>query len=204
MLQTLYLVHELPSWGNNLTSRVVGRPKVSLLDTGLAARLNHLTPAALRPGMVPEAAGGLFEAFVAGELRRQLVWSETDAKLFHFRDRNRLEVDLIVEAADRRVAGLEMKAAGTVDEKAFRGLTFLRDRLGDRFSLGVVLYSGKQPLPFGRPPLGNSLLGPMGRPSVNLAWPPRPGDPPRQVCHMRGEMTQAPGGAIHPCPTVPL
>ena len=67
LLQTLYLVHELPSWGNNLTSRVVGRPKVSLLDTGLAARLNHLTPAALRPGMVPEVAGGLFEAFVAGD-----------------------------------------------------------------------------------------------------------------------------------------
>ena len=122
---------------------------MALLDSGLAARLNHVTPAAMAPGLVSEVAGGLFEGFVAGELRRQLVWSQTEASLFHFRDRDGREVDLVLESRDRRVAGIELKAAGAVSRDDFRGLGFLRDKLGSRFSLGVVLYTGRDPLPFG-------------------------------------------------------
>ncbi len=149
LLETLYLIDVMPAWGDDLTKRVTGRPKVSLLDTGLAARLNHVTPAAMAPGAVSGAAGGLFESFVAGELRRQLVWAETPARLFHFRDRDGLEVDIVAESDDRRVAGVEMKASGSVSQGDFKGLTFLRDKLKDRFAMGVVLYTGKQPLPFG-------------------------------------------------------
>lgn len=149
LLETLYLIHVLPAWGDNLTKRVTGRPKVALVDTGLAARLNHVTPAAMAPGVVSDAAGGLFESLVAGELRRQLVWAQTSARLFHFRDRDGLEVDIVVESDGRRVAGVEMKAAGSVSQGDFRGLAFLRDKVGDRFAMGVVLYTGRQPLPFG-------------------------------------------------------
>ena len=149
LLETLYLIHQLPAWGNNLTKRVVGRPKVALLDTGLAARLNNVTPAAMAPGVVSEAAGGLFEGFVAGEVRRQLVWAQTDARLFHFRDRDGLEVDLVLESADRRVAGMEMKAAGSVSASDFVGLRFLRDNLGKRFSMGIVFHTGRDAVPFG-------------------------------------------------------
>lgn len=149
LLQTLYLVHVLPAWGDNLTKRVTGRPKVALLDTGLAARLNHVTPAAMAPGAVSSVAGGLFESFVAGELRRQLVWAQTPARLFHFRDRDGLEVDIVVESDDRRVAGIEMKAAGSVRPADLRALTVLRDKLGSRFSMGVIFYTGTRSLPFG-------------------------------------------------------
>jgi predicted AAA+ superfamily ATPase len=149
LLETLYLIQQLPAWGDNLTKRVVGRPKVSLLDTGLAARLNNVTPGAMAPGAVSDPAGGLLESFVAAEIRRQLVWAETPARLFHFRDRDGLEVDLVIESDDRRIAGVEMKAAGSVNLHDFKGLTFLRDKLKDRFTLGVVLYTGTQALPFG-------------------------------------------------------
>jgi predicted AAA+ superfamily ATPase len=149
LLETLYLVQRLPAWGTNLTKRVTGRPKMSLLDTGLAARLNHLTPAAMAPGKASDAAGGLFEAFVGGELRRQLGWSESEADLFHFRDRDGREVDIVLESPDRRVAGIEVKSAGSVRARDFNGLAFLRDKLGERFTMGVVFYTGREPLPFG-------------------------------------------------------
>ncbi len=149
LLETLYLIHQIPAWGNNLSARVTGRPKVALLDTGLAARLSNVTPVAMAPGAVSDVAGGLFEAFVAGELRRQLVWADADASLFHFRDRDGHEVDLIVEDADRNVAGIEVKASSSVGRDDFRGLTYLRDKLGGRFRLGVVLYTGHRALPFG-------------------------------------------------------
>ena len=149
LLETLYLIHRIPAWGNNLTSRVTGRPKVALLDTGLAARLNNVTPAAMAPGTVSDAAGTLLETFVAGELRRQLVWSDCGARLFHFRNTDGLEVDLVLEDADRHVAGIEVKATRTVAGRDFRGLGFLRDKLGKRFTLGVLLHTGPHAVPFG-------------------------------------------------------
>jgi predicted AAA+ superfamily ATPase len=149
LLQTLYLAHVLPAWGRNLTSRVTDRPKIALLDTGLAARLLNVTASALAPGVSSDVAGGLTEAFVAGELRRQLGWSQSPAQLFHFRDRNGLEVDLVLEDGRGRVAAMEVKASVSVRAGDFRGLVGLRDRLGDRFRAGVVLHSGAQALPFG-------------------------------------------------------
>lgn len=70
-------------------------------------------------------------------------------RAFHFRDREGREVDLVFERRNGAVAGVEIKAAATVTTNDFRGLKHLRDKLGDRFRLGVVLYTGEQPLPFG-------------------------------------------------------
>ena len=149
VLETLHLTHTLPAWGRNLTSRVTDRPKVALLDTGLAARLANVTATALAPGVASDVAGGLTEAFVAGELRRQLAGSASAPTLFHFRDRNGLEVDLVLADGQGRVAGIEVKAAMTVRASDFRGLAALRDRLGDQFRSGVVLHTGSRVLPFG-------------------------------------------------------
>lgn len=73
----------------------------------------------MTPGKVSSMAGPLLESFVAGELRRQLGWADESARLFHFRDRDGLEVDLVLETddlvletGDRRVVGIEVKAAG--------------------------------------------------------------------------------------------
>jgi predicted AAA+ superfamily ATPase len=144
----LQLVQVLPAWGRNLTSRVIDRPKVALLDSGVAARLAGVSAASLA-GPASDVAGGLTEAFVAGELRRQLALAESAPSLHHFRDRNGLEVDLLLADDAGRVAGIEVKAALTVRGSDFRGLAGLRDRLGERFRSGVLLYTGDRVLPFG-------------------------------------------------------
>ena len=148
LLETIYLHHLVPAWSRNLTAKVVRRPKLHFVDSGLAAHLNGVDAAGLaRPTSVQ--AGPLLESFVAGEVARQLTWSTSDATLYHWRDRNGVEVDLVLEARDGTVAGLEVKAAIDVDEGDFRGLRTLRDRLGDQFSCGVVIHCGDRPRPFG-------------------------------------------------------
>lgn len=148
LLETIYLHHLVPAWSRNHTAKVVHRPKLHLVDSGLAAHLLGVDADALaRP--TASVAGALLESFVAGELARQLTWSEADAILFHWRDRNGAEVDLVIEAADGRVAGVEVKAAVDVDARDFRGLRALRDRLGDRWAAGVVVHCGDRPRPFG-------------------------------------------------------
>ncbi len=149
LLQTLYLTQHVPAWATNLAKRVVSRPKVSLLDTGLAARLINVSAQGASLEGNPAVAGGLLEGFVAGEIRRQLTWSEEAARLGHFRDQTAGEVDLVLETPDGRVAGIEVKATATPTHKDIKGLTYLRDKLGKRFVAGVVLHTGTTGGPFG-------------------------------------------------------
>ncbi len=142
LLETLFLVHTLPAWAVNLTSRGQKQPKVFLLDTGLAASLLGVSPAALGPTVTGSQAGGLLEGFVVGELRRQLGWSARRANLYHYREQRGAEVDVVLESPDGRVVGIEVKAAATVQPKDLSGLSILRDQLKDRFVGGYVLYTG--------------------------------------------------------------
>lgn len=147
-LETIHLVTTLPAWSRNLTRRVKKRPKVFLTDPGLAAWLMGKTPAALENPADP-ATGQLVETFVFAELRRQLTWAETEVALFHWQDRAGGEVDFVLEAADGRVAALEVKAGQTAKREWFRWLAHMRDTLGEAFTAGVVLYGGQHMLPFG-------------------------------------------------------
>lgn len=147
-LQTVFLIHLLPAWSRNLTSKVVHRPKIFVPDSGIAAHLLGVDRNGLTSPTSP-AAGPLVETFVAMELRKQLAWAGTDVAMYHFRDRSGAEVDLVLEARDGQVAGVEVKAASTVRAEDFRGLRLLADRLGSQFAGGVVLYTGHQSVPFG-------------------------------------------------------
>lgn len=149
LLETLFLVQKVPAWSTNLTKRVVSRPKVSLLDSGLAARLINLTAGGVAPGAYPEAAGGLLEGFVLGELRRQQGWAEETLRISHFRDRAGAEVDLVLEALDGRIVGLEIKASSRVSAADGRWLAQLRDKLGKRFVGGLIMNTGPNAVPFG-------------------------------------------------------
>jgi uncharacterized protein len=147
-LQTIHLVAILPAWSRNLTARAKRRPKVFVTDPGLAAWLVGKTPAALEDPTDP-VTGRLIETFVFAELRRQLTWAGTEISLFHWRDRAGAEIDFVLEAADGRVAAIEVKAGQTPKREWFRWLARMRDVLGDRFVAGVVLHGGQHVLPFG-------------------------------------------------------
>lgn len=149
LLETLFLIQRVPAWSTNLSKRVVSRPKAMLLDTGLAARLVNASAAGASTLGHPELGGHLLEGFVAGELRRQLGWTEKNARLSHYRDHGGAEVDLILETDDGQVAGIEVKATSSVSARDAKWLSQLRDRLGSRFAGGVLLHTGPTSGPFG-------------------------------------------------------
>ncbi len=138
VLNDLFLVEELPSWSTNLTKRAIARPKIFVADSAIAMRLNRLTAQHLAP-LTADSIGPLFEAFVASELLKQSSWTEQPFQLFHFRDRNGLEVDLLAELEDGRVIAFEIKASSSYRASQFTGLAALRDKLGDRLIAGFVL-----------------------------------------------------------------
>lgn len=148
LLRDVFYCYELPAWSRNLTSKAIKRSKLHLTDSGVASHLSGATAAALSVVGAPQA-GVLLETFVVGEVLRQLEWTEHRATPYHFRDRDGLEVDLILETPDGRVAAVEVKAARSVGSRDLRGLRQLRDRLGDRFLGGIVLCTNDAVRPAG-------------------------------------------------------
>jgi uncharacterized protein DUF4143 len=83
------------------------------------------------------------------ELARQLTWSRQRAELFHYRTKDKVEVDAVLENRRGEVVGIKVKASSTVGPDDFRGLRHLAARTGGDFIVGVVLCTGTQTLPFG-------------------------------------------------------
>lgn len=92
-------------------------------------------------------AGSLFENFVASEVIKQASRLEQGVNLYHLRTPGGREVDIVAEADDGSVVGVEVKLGATPNRSDFSGLAFLRDRLGDRFTGGVVLNTGAETAP---------------------------------------------------------
>ncbi|MEW5945039.1 MAG: ATP-binding protein, partial [bacterium] len=147
ILESLFIIYELPAWSANIGKRFVKSPKIMFTDTGLSSSLlgynmkramedSHLT-------------GGLLENFVVSEMHKQIGWSDTEASLLHFREPTGKEVDVVVENREGAVAGIEVKSASTVSASDFAGLKTLKQALNRRFVRGVVLYLGSEIIPFG-------------------------------------------------------
>jgi predicted AAA+ superfamily ATPase len=147
LLELVFVIRRIPAWSSNLTTRAISTPKLIVTDSGLGGRLIGLSEERAKDPTAP--VGPLLENFAIGEVARQLTWAEEPVQLFHYRDRDKVEVDMVLEHASGSVIGIGVKAAETIRRDDFRGLRHLADRLGERFRAGIVLYAGEQQLPFG-------------------------------------------------------
>jgi len=146
LLSRVFLLDELPSWHSNRLKRLIKTPKLHIGDTGLACTLLGLDAESLWRDR--EVFGRLLESFAYQELRRLASWSDEMMVFSHFRDKDKDEVDVVLESGSR-VAGIEVKSASTVRGEDFRGLEKLREAARKKFAAGVVLYDGGAVVPFG-------------------------------------------------------
>jgi len=147
LLEMLFLVVRLPSWERNPGKRLVKAPKVFLPDSGL---LNYFMAAtkeslAAKPGL----PGGVVETFVLTELLKHVAFSAQRLSLWHYRTQTNIEVDFILENRLGQITGIEVKASATVDGKDFKGLRHLQETEPGIFQRGIVLYAGREVVPFG-------------------------------------------------------
>lgn len=148
LLEQVFLVKRLPAWSRNLSTRATATPKIFFVDSGIATHLlSQIPQTLLEPTNI--AFGPLLESFVVSEISRQLSWTDEPIELSHYRTRDKVEVDVVLEHPNRGIVGLEVKAAATVRHDDFRGLRHLADRVGTDLVVGIVLYSGQQTLSFG-------------------------------------------------------
>lgn len=165
ILELMFIVRLLPSYVRNRAKRaVVGMPKLHFLDTGLACHLLGLKKP--EPLYVSQFFGGLVENMVVCELLKHAAWAEEEVAFSHFRDRDKNEVDLVIEQSDGRVIGVEIKASMSVRTEDFSGLASFAEYAGNQFQQGVLLYSGDKILPFR---INNTVFHAL---PISLLWTP--------------------------------
>lgn len=142
LLEDLSIIVRVPAWHSHRLQRLNRSPKVHIVDPGLAA---HLLQTDSRQ-LVLDATliGQLMETFVVSELLPHLEAASERTEMFHYRDRDGREADILLERGGRIVA-LEVKSSTVASRHDARSLMWLRDQLGEDFHRGVVLYTGKFP-----------------------------------------------------------
>lgn len=146
LLEAVFLINRIPAWGTTVGRRAAARPKIYVVDSGVAARLLRLTEtklARLQAAALSEF-GHLVETFCVGELRKQLSWLTEPVEMGHWRTHDGSEVDFVVERMDGGVVGFELKSETRVPGRAFHGLKQLREKLGSTFLGGIVFYTGQR------------------------------------------------------------
>lgn len=141
LLMNLFVIEVVPAWLTNRLSRIVKTPKRYVVDPALiGAALRIDDRSVMRHG---ELIGRLLDTFVAAQLRPEVAASTRRPRLFHLRDKNgRHEVDLLAELGGDRVIAIEVKASAAPTRSDASHLEWLRDRLGERFVVGVVFHTG--------------------------------------------------------------
>lgn len=144
ILERLFLVRRLPAWHRNDAKRLVKTPKVHLIDSGLAATMGGRKPTDWSDYSID--FGPLLETFVVQQLICQSAWVDPELRFSHYRDKDKVEVDLVIERG-KEVWGVEVKKSSSLGAKDARGLSHLAKLTGRQFKGGVLLYSGSNCLP---------------------------------------------------------
>jgi predicted AAA+ superfamily ATPase len=146
VLQASHQVFLLPAWHTNLSKRLYTTPKLHFLDTGLCAYLTEWSsPATLSAGAM---SGPILETYAVGEILKSWWHRGRDPSLYHYRDKDGREIDLLI-ARDGRLYPIEVKKAATVragDVAAFR----LLEARGAKAGPGAVLSLAPDRLPIDR------------------------------------------------------
>ncbi|MCF6290958.1 MAG: ATP-binding protein [Desulfobacterales bacterium] len=147
-LEWMFIIKRIHPYVKNRAKRqTIGMAKIHMIDTGLAC---HLLGLKKKEQLLDSMYyGGMLENFVVMECFKHLAWSEETMDIYHFRDKRRNEVDIVLEQEDNRLIGVEVKASSTIRSNDFKGLRKFAEVVRDQFKCGLVFYTGSRLLPFG-------------------------------------------------------
>jgi len=144
-LERLMILENLPAWNTHIRSADTLRkaPKRHFVDPSLAVGALGLSVDSLINDL--NYLGLLFESLVIRDLR---IYAESlGGRVYHYRDSRGLEIDAIVELADARWAGFEIKLGiGAADSAAATLLRFSEkidtDKMKKPLALTVITANG--------------------------------------------------------------
>ncbi len=129
-------VFTLKPFFTNLGKRLIQRPKVYFLDTGVLSYLLDLTEAdQVTQGM---HAGPLFETAVLGQLVRMFAHRGQTPRLYFWRTAAGHEVDFIIEDGQKLIP-IEVKLTATPRAKHAKAIESFQELFGKRAGKGLLV-----------------------------------------------------------------
>lgn len=139
LLQTSFILFQLPSYHSNLGKRVIKSSKLFFYDVGLAASLMNIDKDRIVKDRT--AYGALFENMIIVDVMKNLDLYKPAYTLSFFRESNNQEIDLIIEAAGK-IVPIEIKASETLQASFFTTARWFQETVKSADPL--VIYGGKQ------------------------------------------------------------
>ena len=156
VLENTYLIDKLHPWLKTDYERVNKQSKYFITDTGLMAALLNWKAQDLL--LDTDKSGKIFETFVYNQLIALVELQNNQYELYHYRDREKREIDFIIQDNENNIYGIEVKSGSSVTKDQFKHLKWFRENLAKNKSFtGVVLYTGEHVVSFGE----NMLAIPM-------------------------------------------
>jgi len=147
VLENTYLVDRLHPWIKTDYERVKKQDKIFLTDTGLMSTLLNWKKEDVF--LDADKSGKIFETYAYNQIIAQIETNEEELSLYHYRDREKREIDFVLETEDE-IFGIEIKAGSTVKKEHFNHMKWFKNNLvkNKKFT-GIVLYTGENAVPFG-------------------------------------------------------
>ena len=137
ILVNTHLIFLLNSYSNNTVQRVIKRPKIIFMDTGLACFLaGYLTAETLERSSY---SGQIFENYVISEIIKSYTNNGYDAHrhLYYYRDKEKKEIDLLI-IYNNIVYPVEIKKSANPGKEAFKNFEVVK-KFNLEVGTGIVL-----------------------------------------------------------------
>ena len=141
ILANTYVIYLLQPYSNNNVSRIVKRPKIYFMDTGLACYLTgYVSPETLKKS---NYSGQIFETYIISEIVKSYTNNQRNpAKhLYYYRDNNGKEIDLLIIYEDN-IYPVEIKKSANPTSDSIKNFNVV-DRFEMNSSNGIVLCLAK-------------------------------------------------------------
>ena len=126
-LRRIFLIEDIPAWKPSLRSKAAIRTseKRQFVDPSIATAVLRANVDSILDNF--NYFGFLFESLVARDLR---VYAQAvDGEIFHYRDKDNLEADLVIRLNDDRWAAVEVKLGSKEIEDGAKHLIELRNKV---------------------------------------------------------------------------
>ncbi len=148
-LEALFLIDRIPAYGKTDYDRVGRQSKLIMNDSGLMSSLLRLRLDDVR--FDGDRVGKLIETHVGNELQKHIDAADESYVLCHYRDREKREIDFLIENEKGNFIGIEVKANTSTDLADFKHLKWFQENLKPprKKFMGIVLYTGNHIASFG-------------------------------------------------------
>ena len=137
VLRTSRIIYLMEPYFNNHLKRVIKTPKIYFMDVGLLAYLTKWpTPETLANGA---KAGNIFETFVISEIvKSYLNAGIINPPLYFYRDKDKKEIDLIIEEAEK-IYPIEIKMSASPNKEMAKNFSVLKRKIDKEIGTGIII-----------------------------------------------------------------